>query len=47
MLDDTYIIKGNLRYFLNEVRGDQLSDSFTVYIQSNDVSYGSNRIIKN
>ena len=24
MLDDTYIIKGNIRDFLNEVRGDQL-----------------------
>jgi hypothetical protein len=46
MLDDTYIIKGNLRGFLNEVRGDQVSTSFTLYIQSNDVIYGSNRIIK-
>jgi tetratricopeptide (TPR) repeat protein/predicted O-methyltransferase YrrM len=46
MLDDTYIIKGNLRGFLNEVRGDQLSTSFTLYIQSDDIIYGSNRIIK-
>jgi FkbM family methyltransferase len=46
MLDDTYVIQGNLRKFLNEVRGDQYSDSFTLFIQSDDTSYGSNRIIK-
>ena len=46
MLDDTYVIEGNLRTFLNEVRGDQLSTSFTLYIKSNDTIYGSNRIIK-
>jgi predicted O-methyltransferase YrrM len=46
MLDDTYIIDGNLRNFLNIVRGDQYSDSFTLYICSDDTKYGSNRIIK-
>ncbi len=46
MLDDTYIIKGNLRKFLNCVRGDQYSSSFTLFIQSDDTIYGSNRIIK-
>lgn len=46
MLDDTYVIEGNLRTFLNEVRGDQLSTSFTLYIKSDDTIYGSNRIIK-
>jgi hypothetical protein len=46
MLDDTYVLQGNLRGFLNEVRGDQLSSSFTLYIQSDDTIYGSNRIIK-
>lgn len=46
MLDDTYIIEGDLRGFLNEVRGDQFSDSFTLYIKSDDVEYGSNRILK-
>jgi tetratricopeptide (TPR) repeat protein len=46
MLDDTYIIKGNLRIFLNDVRGDQFSDSFSLFIESDDVSYCSNRIIK-
>lgn len=46
MLDDTYVLQGNLRRFLNEVRGDQISSSFTLYIQSDDTIYGSNRIIK-
>jgi predicted O-methyltransferase YrrM len=47
MLDDTYVIQGGLREFLTEVRGDQLATSFTIYIQSDDTIYGSNRIIKN
>ncbi len=46
MLDDTYIIKNNLRGFLNEVRGDQFSDSFSINILSYDLEYSSNRIIK-
>lgn len=46
MLDDTYVVNGNLREFLNNVRGDQLSTSFTLFIQSDDTQYGSNRIIK-
>jgi len=46
MLDDTYVVKGNLRSFLNKVRDDQYSDSFTLFIESHDTKYGSNRIIK-
>lgn len=46
MLDDTYIIKGDLRTFLNNVRSDQFSDSFSLFIKSDDVEYGSNRILK-
>jgi len=46
MLDDTYIVDGNLREFLNEVRGDQFTDSFSLFIKSNDNVYNSNRIIK-
>ena len=46
MLDDTYIIKGNLREFLNEVRSDQYSNSFTLFIHNDDTKYGSNRITK-
>jgi len=45
-LDDTYIIKGAIRDFLNTVRGDQIATSFSFYIQSDDVQYTSNRIIK-
>jgi hypothetical protein len=45
MLDDTYVIEGDLRSFLTEVRGDQYSNSFTLFIQSDDTKYGSNRII--
>jgi len=46
MLDDTYVVKGDLREFLNEARGDQWGDSFTLYIKSDDVEYGSNRILR-
>jgi tetratricopeptide (TPR) repeat protein len=46
MLDDTYVLQGDLRAFLNETRGDQYSSSFTLYISSDDTMYGSNRIIK-
>lgn len=46
MLDDTYVLEGNLREFLEEVRGDQFSDSFSLYITSNDLQYASNRILK-
>ena len=46
MLDDTYVIQGNLRNFLTEIRSDQYSNSFTLFILSDDTKYGSNRIIK-
>jgi hypothetical protein len=46
MLDDTYSVNGNLRAFLNETRGDQLSDSFSLFIKSDDVEYVSNRLLK-
>lgn len=46
MLDDTYVIDGNLRQFLTEIRGDQYSNSFSLYISSNDSLYSSNRIIR-
>lgn len=46
MLDDTYVVKGNLRDFLTEVRSDQYSNSFTLFVQSDDTTYGSNRIIR-
>ena len=46
MLDDTYVVEGNLRNFLNICRGDQFSDSFSMFIQSDDMKYVSNRITK-
>jgi len=46
MLDDTYELRGDVRDFLTQVRTDQFADSFSLYIQSNDVQYTSNRIIK-
>jgi hypothetical protein len=46
MLDDTYVIEGELRDFLEITRGDQFSDSFSLYMTSDDVQYCSNRITK-
>jgi predicted O-methyltransferase YrrM/tetratricopeptide (TPR) repeat protein len=46
MLDDTYTLGGYLRDFLIYVRGDQISDSFSLYINQNDIEYASNRIFK-
>jgi len=46
MLDDTYIMKGDLRQFLTVVRGDQFSNSFSLIIKSHDSEYYSNRVIK-
>jgi tetratricopeptide (TPR) repeat protein len=46
MLDDTYVIKGDLRNFLTTVRSDQYATSFTLFIHSDDTKYGSNRVIK-
>ena len=46
MLDDTYVIEGDLRSFLSEIRGDQFGDSYSLTIKSHDVEYISNRITK-
>lgn len=46
MLDDTYVVQGDLRKFLNTVRGDQYGDTFSLYILSHDSKYCSNRIVK-
>ena len=46
ILDDTYILNGDIREFLREIRSDQYSNSFTLIIESDDTKYGSNRIIK-
>jgi tetratricopeptide (TPR) repeat protein len=46
ILDDTYWIKGDLRGFLNTVRGDQFATSYSGAIISGDSEYYSNRVIK-
>ena len=46
MLDDTYVVRGNLRKFLNTVRGDQFADSYSLFIKSSDSQYASNRVTK-
>ena len=46
MLDDTYVVKGDIRKFLNQVKGDQFADSFSIYVKSYDIEYVSNRILK-
>ena len=45
-LDDTYILSGDFRQFFHKVRGDQLSNSFSIFIKDKDFEYASNRIIK-
>lgn len=45
MLDDTYYVNGNLRDFLKKTRDDLYADSFSIYIQTNDILYASVRII--
>lgn len=46
MLDDTYVVRGDLRAFLNTVRGDQFATSYSLLIRSDDTEYYSNRIVK-
>ena len=46
MLDDTYVIEGRLREFLEICRGDQFADSYSLLVKSGDTSYYSNRITK-
>jgi hypothetical protein len=46
MLDDTYYMIGNVRNFLNLIRSDEIGDSYNLYINSYDVYYGSNRLLR-
>lgn len=46
MLDDTYAIRGDLRKFLNLIRGDTFANSYSLLIQSDDSEYYSNRLLK-
>ena len=46
MLDDTYVLKGNVRSFLELIRGEQFADSYNIFVNSKDTVYGSNRLLK-
>ena len=46
MLDDTYVLEGGIRKFLEVIRGDQFGDSYSLVIKSDDMEYYSNRITK-
>lgn len=46
MLDDTYELRGSVRDFLQTVRSDQFADSYSLYIQSADIQYTTNRILR-
>ena len=46
MLDDTYVLRNNIREFLHFIRGDDTADSYSLFIKEKDMMYGSNRILK-
>lgn len=46
MLDDTYVIEGDLRAFLEFARGDDVIDSYSITIDNGETRYNSNRITK-
>ena len=46
MLDDTYVLKNDLRTFLQFARGDDVVDSYSLVIEDGDTQYTSNRITK-
>lgn len=46
MLDDTYVLKGNIREFLTYARADDVVDSYSLVIEDLDTMYTSNRITK-
>ena len=46
MIDDTYVLNGNLREFLMVARGDDEADSFSLFITDPEIEYSSNRITK-
>lgn len=46
MLDDTYVLHGNLRDFLSVVRGDDVASTYSIFIKDISLSHGSIRITK-
>jgi hypothetical protein len=46
MLDDTYILNGDIRNFLTIARSDDEADSYSIFIKDDFMTYSSNRITK-
>jgi hypothetical protein len=46
MLDDTYILNGDVRKFLDMARSDDVADSYSIFIVDEECTYLSNRISK-
>lgn len=46
MLDDSYVLHGNLREFLTMVRGDDVASTYSIFIKDLSLSHGSIRITK-
>lgn len=46
VLDDTYVLKGSVREFLEIARGDDVVDSYSLIIEDIDTMYTSNRVLK-
>ena len=46
MLDDSYILNGDVRQFLEFARGDRVVDSYSLIIDNLDTMYTSNRVVK-
>ena len=46
MLDDTYVLNGDIRQFLDFARGDNIVDSYSLVIDGTDTLYTSNRVTK-
>lgn len=46
MLDDTYVLKGNVREFLTLLRSDFVADCFSVNIEDIDTMYNSCRVTR-
>jgi hypothetical protein len=46
MLDDTYVLNGNIRNFLQIARGDIAAESYSLFIKDDFLCYSSNRITR-
>lgn len=46
MLDDSYVLCGKVREFLDFVRGDDVANSFSLVLEDQDTMYTSNRVTK-